>query len=82
MSQLFASGGQSTGVSALASVLLINTQDAHTYTYTYIHMHIHNIIFKGFPGGLEVKNSPANARDACSVPELVTSPGEGNGNAL
>ena len=50
--------------------------------WVHTHIHIYNIIFKGFPGGLEVKNSPANARDACSVPELVRSPGEGNGNAL
>ena len=82
MSQLFAWGGQSIGVSASASVPPMNTQDAHTYTYTYTYIHIRNIIFKGFPGGLEVKNSPANARDACSVPELVTSAGEGNGNTL
>ena len=39
----------------------------------------------GFPGGLVVKNHPANARDAGatgSVPGLGRSPGEGNGNPL
>ena len=29
-----------------------------------------------------VKNSPANARDAGSIPESVRSPGVGNGNPL
>ena len=32
----------------------------------------------GFPGGSVVKNLPANARDAASIPELGRSPGEGN----
>ena len=36
----------------------------------------------GFPGGSVVKNPPANARDAGSVPELERSPGEGNGTPL
>ena len=35
-----------------------------------------------FPGGSVVKNLPANAGDAGSVPELGRSPGEGNGNPL
>ena len=34
----------------------------------------------GFPGGSVAKNSPANARDAGSIPGLGRSPGEGNGN--
>ena len=29
-----------------------------------------------------VKNLPANARDAVSIPESERSPGEGNGNPL
>ena len=33
----------------------------------------------GFPGGSVVKNSPADARDAGSIPGLGRSPGEGNG---
>ena len=39
----------------------------------------------GFPGGLVVKNLPANAgdvRDAVSTPGLGRSPGGGHGNSL
>ena len=36
----------------------------------------------GFPGGLVVKNPPANAGDTGSIPGLGRSPGEGNGNPL
>ena len=36
----------------------------------------------GFPGGLVVKNPPANAGDAGLIPGLERSPGEGNGNLL
>ena len=39
-------------------------------------------MFERFPGGLVVKNPPANAKDAGSVPGLGRSPGEGNGNPL
>ena len=35
-----------------------------------------------FPGGSVVKNPPANAGDACSIPESGRSPGGGNGNPL
>ena len=38
--------------------------------------------WQGFPGGSVVKNSPANAGDAGSVPGLGRSPGEGNDNPL
>ena len=37
---------------------------------------------KGFPGGLVVKNPPANEGDAGSITGLGISPGEGNGNPL
>ena len=37
---------------------------------------------KGFPGGSEVKNPPANAGDLGSIPGLGRSPGVGNGNPL
>ena len=37
--------------------------------------------FKGFPGGLAVKNLSANARDEGSIPGLERSPGVENGNA-
>ena len=33
-----------------------------------------------FPGGSAVKNLPANAGDASSIPGSGRSPGEGNGN--
>ena len=36
----------------------------------------------GFPGGLVVKNPPANAGDSDSVPGLERFPGEGNVNSL
>ena len=35
---------------------------------------------QGFPGGSVVKNPPAYARDAGSIPELGRSLGGGNGN--
>ena len=37
---------------------------------------------QGFPGGSLVKNPPANARNAGTIPGLERSPGEGNGNPL
>ena len=37
---------------------------------------------RGFPGGVVVKNPPADAGDAGSIPGLGRSPGEGNGNPL
>ena len=36
----------------------------------------------GFLGGSVVKNLPANAGDAGSIPGMGKSPGEGNGNQL
>ena len=36
----------------------------------------------GFPGGAVVKNPPANAGDAVSIPGLGRSLREGNGNPL
>ena len=36
----------------------------------------------GFPGGLVVKNPPANAGDAGSIPGLGRFRGVGNGNPL
>ena len=37
---------------------------------------------QGFPGGSVVKNLPAHAGEAGSIPGLGRSPGEGNGNSL
>ena len=45
-------------------------------------VNIYILIHKGFPGGSEVKNPPANARDAVSIPGSGWSPGERNGNPL
>ena len=39
-------------------------------------------LLKHFPGGLVVKNPPANAEDMGSTPDSGRSPGEGNGNSL
>ena len=36
----------------------------------------------GFPGGSVVKNLPANAGDAGSIPGSGSYPGEGNGHSL
>ena len=37
---------------------------------------------KGVPGGILVKNPPANCGNAGSIPRLGRSPGVGNGNPL
>ena len=39
-------------------------------------------ILEGFLGDSVVKNQPANAGDADSIPVLERSPGEGNGYSL
>ena len=44
---------------------------------TWVAVHL-----RGFPGGLAVKNLPANAGDPGSVSGSVRSPGERNGNTL
>ena len=40
------------------------------------------LVFKGFPGGAEVKASASNVGDLGSIPGSGRSPGEGNGNPL
>ena len=40
------------------------------------------LVFKGFPGGAEVKVSAWNAGDPGSIPGWGRSSGEGNGNPL
>ena len=37
------------------------------------------VLYKGFPGGSECKESACNAGDLGSMPGLGKSPGEGNG---
>ena len=39
-------------------------------------------MYKGFPGGSQVKASASNAGDLGSTPGSGRSPGEGNGNPL
>ena len=39
-------------------------------------------LFRGLPGGSEVKASASNAGDPGSIPGLGRSPGEGHGNPL
>ena len=39
------------------------------------------LVFKGFPGGAEVKASACNVGDMGSIPGSGRSPGEGNGNS-
>ena len=51
----------------------------HDWQYIYFYFYHHVLVF---PGGSVVKNLPANAGDASSVPEIGRSPGEGNGNPL
>ena len=41
-----------------------------------------NYVGRGFPGGSVVKNLPANAGTAGSIPGLGRSPGDGNHNPL
>ena len=43
---------------------------------------LHSIRYIGFPGGLVVKNLPANAGDVCLVPGLGRSPRVGHGDLL
>ena len=40
------------------------------------------VLFKGFPGGSDGKESASNVGDPGSIPVLERSPGEGNGNPL
>ena len=56
----------------------------HIYTHTYTHTHIY-ISEWASQVVLVVKNPPASAgdiRDACSIPGLGRSPGEGRGDPL
>ena len=41
-----------------------------------------HIIYLGFPGSLNSKESACNAGDLHSIPGLGRSPGEGDGNPL
>ena len=49
---------------------------------TSIHIYIYIVIYGGFPGGSDGKESAFNAGDLGSIPRLGRSPGEENGNPL
>ena len=51
-------------------------------TITQQYLRKSNWIRSGFPDGSEVKNPPANARDASSIPGSGRSPGGGKSNPL
>ena len=80
MSQIFASGGQSIGVSASTSVLPMNTQDCHQSVLKIIYSPLR--VLPGFPGDSVVKNIPVSAGDRGLIPGPWRSPGGGNGNPL
>ena len=96
MSQLFAWGGQSTGVSALASFLPKKSQSLlKLMSFESVMPSNHLIlccpllllpsIFPAswsFPGGSDGKESACNAGDRGSIPGSERSPGEGNGYPL
>ena len=73
MSQLFAWGGESTGVSASASVLQI---------YKYLRSYQHKCTSWGFSGGSDSKESACNVGELGSIPGLGRSPGRGHRNPL
>ena len=55
----------------------------HTHTHTHMHVCTHTHIYVHmYPGGSVVKNMPANAEDAGSIPGSGRSPAERNGNPL
>ena len=54
---------------------------SHRVGHNWSDLAWHSIAW-GFPGGSMVKNLPANAGDASSIPEAGRSPGRGNDNPL
>ena len=54
------------------------------YSKLSMQVHVKHKVIQhlNFPGGSVVKNLPANAGDAGSIPGLGRSPKEGNGNPL
>ena len=54
----------------------------HTTHYPVPHYDLHLAYQWDFPGGSDGKASAYNAGDPGSIPGLVRSPGEGNGNPL
>ena len=50
--------------------------------YENSHLKLTTALWRGFPGGSVIKNSPVNAGDACLTPGWGRSPGKGNVNPL
>ena len=48
----------------------------------FVMMEMFSVIYQGFPGGTNGKESPANAGDVGLIPVSGRSPGEGNSNPL
>ena len=64
-------------------LLYMYISNVHTYVLIYTYMKYTYIYLReGFPGGLVVKNLPANAGDTGLIPGSGRSPGERNGNPL
>ena len=55
---------------------------AHMHVDIQIRLNSTYFVSTGLPCGTVVKNLPANAGNAGSIPELGRFPGEGNGNSL
>ena len=95
MSQLFASGGQSIGVSVSTSVLTMNTQDWSLLGWTgwisflskglsrvFSNTTVQKHQFFSFLDSSVGKESACNSGDPSSIPALERSPGEGIGYPL
>ena len=54
----------------------------YTYTLAHIYAHTHTHTYMVLPGGSVIKNPPAIAKEAGSIPGLGRSPGEENSNPL
>ena len=53
----------------------------HIYVFLFFPLSLLILmLLSGLPGGLVVKNPPANAGDVGLIPESEISPGDGNGN--
>ena len=52
------------------------------FSFISLFLILYYCIFKGFPGGSEVKASPSNAGDLGSIPGLGRFPGGSHGNPL
>ena len=79
MSWMFASGGQSIGVSALASVFPMNIKKLISFR---IHWFDKTYYVLSFPGGSDSKESACRVGDLGLIPGLGRSPGEGNANSF